>query len=343
MLARLKLPEFRAFPLLYSGYAQTIAASFWPQMPDIRPNASEIIELPDGDRLVYVENHPPGWQPQDQAIRTVLLVHGLAGCDQSKYMIRMTRKLTARGHRVVRLNLRGCGPGFGLARQPYHSGRSDDVRAVLRQLAVRYPRSPVTVAGFSLGANIALKLAGEDGSQPTGNLDSIVAVSPPIHLAASAAKLCHPRARVFAGFFMRKIFKQVKQTRLKYPDLPDVRPVPGMTVTDFDNLYTAPVSGFKDAADYYEQASARSLVPSIRLPTLIVSADDDPVVDVQSVRELPTITGVDVVVSSGGGHVAFLGLDLKHGTRIRWMDELVTKWIQEQKVRSTFWVQMSTI
>ncbi len=327
VLARLKMPEFKAFPLLSSGVAQTIAASFWLQMPNVRPDASEIIELPDGDRLVFVENKPPQWTPKD---RIILLVHGLAGSDQSKYMIRMSRKLTEKGYLVVRLNLRGCGPGFGLARQPYHSGRSEDVRPVLKRLATRYPTAPVTIAGFSLGANIALKLAGEDGRSPTGKLDSVIAVSPPIHLAASAQKLCHPNARIFSGFFMKKIIEQVELTRVKYPDLPEVRATRGMTVTDFDNLYTAPVSGFKNAADYYEQASAKLHVASIRIPTLILSAADDPVVDVQSVRELPPIPGVDVVVTPGGGHVAFLGMDLKHGTKIRYMDQLVTRWIQAQ-------------
>ncbi|MDR3608146.1 MAG: alpha/beta fold hydrolase [Oligoflexia bacterium] len=323
VLARLGLPEFRPFPPFIGGRAQTIAASFWPQLPDIRPTRTEIIDLPDGDQLVCLENRPAGWQPRD---RILVLVHGLAGSDQSKYMIRMTRKLVSHGYLTVRVNLRGCGKGVGRARKPYHSGRSEDIRAVLSRYRDLYPNAPVTLSGFSLGANIVLKLAGEDGANPTGNLDSVTAVSPPAHLAASAKKLCHPNTRVFSNFFMEKVIEHVEQVKKAYPDVPEFKPWKGMTVSDFDDSYTAPHSGFLNAADYYAKAAALPVIASIQIPTLILTSADDPVVDTDSVRELPPIPGVDVIVTNHGGHVAFIGQPLSKAG-VRWMDTVILRWI----------------
>ena len=195
------IPEsFRPLPPFFGGWAQTIGAVYWPQMPAMRATARHVVTLPDGDCLAVLENRPAGWRPGD---RIVVLVHGLVGSSASKDLVRLCRKLVRLGHLVMRVNLRNCGPGFGLARRLYHSGRSDDTRTVLHWLAQRFPESPVTQIGFSLGGNITLKMAGEDGDAPTGRLDSLVAISAPIDLAACAARLEQPENRFFDRYFCR--------------------------------------------------------------------------------------------------------------------------------------------
>jgi uncharacterized protein len=139
-------------PLLTDPHLQTIVAA---KVTFAREPLSTtcLVELPDGDRIALEVSTPTGWQPDDP---TVVMLHGLCGCHRSPYMQRLARKLWRSGLRAVRMNLRGCGSGRGLARYPYHSGRSADVLAVLENLLQTTPQSPVTLIGFSLGGNIVL-------------------------------------------------------------------------------------------------------------------------------------------------------------------------------------------
>ncbi|HRE32228.1 MAG TPA: alpha/beta fold hydrolase, partial [Candidatus Berkiella sp.] len=181
ILNKLQLLPFKALPLLNTGKRQTIAAAYLPDIPTISDDVTHTVPLPDGDQIVLIENRPLHWSESD---RIILLVHGLTGSARSKYLVRLAHKLILEGFLVMRMNLRGCGLGHGLAKHLYHSGRSEDTRAVLSWLATTFPKRKVTQAGFSLGANITLKMAGEDGEHPSGNLDSVIAVSPPLDLEA---------------------------------------------------------------------------------------------------------------------------------------------------------------
>lgn len=173
------MPPFCPLPGLNKGLRQTIASFYFPYNPFINNSNQHIISLADGDKIVLVENRPTHWVPSQ---RIILLVHGLTGSHRSKYFIRATKFFVEHGFMVMRMNLRGCGAGHGLAKHLYHSGRSEDTRHILEWLAKQFPHSPVTQIGFSLGANITLKMAGEDGPNKSGNLDSVVAVSPPLIL-----------------------------------------------------------------------------------------------------------------------------------------------------------------
>lgn len=318
MIQGLGLPEFRPLRPFVSGRAQTLAARFWPQLPDRRPSEVHELALPDGDRLVLVENRPPAWKPGS---RMAVLVHGLAGCHQSTYMVRLSRKLVDAGIGVVRVNLRGCGPGFGLARRPYHSGRSEDARAVLEWVKRRSPGSPVTLIGFSLGANIVLKMAGEDGRRPSGSLDSLIAVSPPIELEACALKIARRENRIFENHFLSCLKRDVLRTD------PDFRFPEKMNLIGFDELFTAPRSGFKSAQDYYARSSSAPWIPLITVPTLILSSIDDPVLDSSAWDRLPRLSGLDLVLTQKGGHVGFLGREDFRGVGVRWMDRLMLRWL----------------
>ena len=142
------LPPFDPHPWLRGGHAQTLAGRYWPTPRQGLASTAHEMALADGDRLVLLESPPPGWEPTRP---TAMLVHGLAGCAESPYMIRLGARLVDMGIRVVRVNLRGAGRGFGLARGIYHAGRSEDLKAVVNWLGSRDDRSPIAAVGFSLG------------------------------------------------------------------------------------------------------------------------------------------------------------------------------------------------
>src|SRR5262245_47848128 len=141
-------PTFEPHPWLRGGHAQTIAGRYWPSPGRGLAATSHELALDDGDRLLLLESTPPGWGPTRP---TAMLVHGLAGCAEAPYMVRLGVRLVRLGIRVVRVNLRGAGAGFGLARGIYHAGRSEDLHAVLGWLNRRAGGPPIALVGFSLG------------------------------------------------------------------------------------------------------------------------------------------------------------------------------------------------
>jgi predicted alpha/beta-fold hydrolase len=318
-----RVPSFRPVRVLRGGHMQTIAAMFWPSGPEACPSEHQLVALPDGDKLVCVVSTPPAWRPEH---RTVVLVHGLCGCYGSPYMRRIAGKVYRSGLRAVRVNLRGCGSGAGLARWPYHSGRSDDVREVVRWIGISTPESPVTLVGFSLGGNIVLKMAGEDGEQPSGGLDSVVSVSPPIDLIQCSKLIEQPQNGIYDRYFVRRLLCDVRERQQHFPDLPPLD-LPGrLTLRIFDDVYTAPRSGFRDAYDYYRRASSAPLVPRITVPTLLLTARDDPFIAATPFELLPDQPHIERCITDHGGHLGFLG---STGVRLnyRWMDAFVLDWI----------------
>ena len=315
--------SFNPFPLLHGPHLQTIAAAklrLWRREP---PGEVRVVALPDGDRIALVVSTPPQWRPDSP---TVLLLHGLCGCHQSSYMMRLALKLWRRGIRAIRMNMRGCGAGVGLARQPYHSGRSPDVLAVLEALQGQSPQSLVTLLGFSLGGNVMLKFAGELGRRAEALCTQIIAVCPPADLAACSRLLSQPSNRLYERYFMRRLLAAVAERHRLYPDLAPVNLPERLSLYRFDNLYTAPQCGFADADDYYARSSAASLVPQITLPCRILFAADDPVIDAAVFDCAALPPNVEVVRTSQGGHMGFLGRPGRPGG-YRWMDACLLDWI----------------
>jgi stearoyl-CoA desaturase (Delta-9 desaturase) len=257
--------------------------------------------------------------------RIALLVHGLSGSHDSGYMRRVGRRLLRRGLRVVRMDLRGCGQGTALARRLYHGGCSGDVRAAAAELHRLSPMSPLILVGFSLGGNIALKLAGESGVDPVPGLERVVALAPPIDLERCVALLSRPRNRLYERHFTRRLVRLVRRRHRFFPDQPPVRFPPRVTMRQFDDLYTAPRSGFADALDYYRRAASLPLLSRIAVPTLILTARDDPFIAVESFEGLDLPPPVEVHILSWGGHLGFLGWDGQGG--IHWAERRVADWL----------------
>jgi predicted alpha/beta-fold hydrolase len=315
---------FRPFPLLQHHHLQTIIASRMHLMRE-PPSVTRLVRLADGDYIASEVSTPPGWHAIDP---TVVLVHGLCGCHQSPYMIRLARKLWRCGIRAVRMNLRGCGSGHGLARQPYHSGRSDDVLALLADLLEETPRSPMAAIGFSLGGNLVLKLAGELGEQAPAYLSHVIAVCPAADLTACSAKLSRPENRFYEQHFVTLLKAAVAARHAQFPDLPAVNLPEHLTLRQFDDLYVAPHCGFRDALDYYQRCSAVPLVPQIAIPCHILFAADDPFIDTTIFDVIPLPPQVQVWHTERGGHLGFLGRPWAPGG-YRWLDTQLLSWIQE--------------
>lgn len=324
LLNKIQYHDFKPMIVCSSGKYQTLMTSLYPAWFDVSPTEVHHLTLPDSDKLVIMEYLPKGWKPGD---RIIVLVHGLTGSYKSKYNIRMTKEWLKKGFAIIRINLRGCGPGAGLARHPYHSGRSEDTRAVIHWLYKRYPHSPVTQVGFSLGGNITLKMAAEDSGNPPGNLDSIMAISPPVDLHACSALLHKPENRIFEKHFVTKLIEDVMIRRQHFPDIPELDLDPEMPLLSFDNAYTAPYSGFIDGIDYYTQCSSGMLLDRITLPTFILYAKDDPFITIERfLHKIEDKPYVDCLMTEEGGHVAWFGSSLKGSSRL-WMDGALVNWL----------------
>lgn len=320
-----RLEEFRPLPLLGNPHVQTVLGTYLGGPLWSIASEERRVPVDDGDWLVVHDSVPPGWRPGEPV---ALLVHGLGGSHRSGYMRRLTVQLLPRGLRVIRMDLRGCGRGLPLSRRPYHAGCSADIRVVAELIQRETPSSPLILVGFSLGGNIVLKLAGEAAEQPVPGLMCVAAVGPPVDLARCADLIAQPRNRFYERFFVRELMVLARRRQRLFPDLPAVQFPRPLTLRLFDDVYTAPRSGFRDAADYYSRASSLPLIPNIAVPTLILTARDDPFIAVEPFETLQTPAHVQVRIVRHGGHLGFLGWDGAGG--IRWAEQRVLEWIVDK-------------
>jgi predicted alpha/beta-fold hydrolase len=318
-----EIPRFEPLPWFRGGHAQTVAGRFLPGRRARLSSTYHEILLEDGDRLTAIESIPDGWSTGGPM---VLLVHGLAGCARSPYVVRVAARLARQGRRVVRMNLRGCGAGFGLARGIYNAGRTEDVRAIARWMARRAPGSPLGLVGFSLGANLVLKLAAEAADDPLEGLDCVLAANPPLDLSACCRHLRRPENRIYDRNFVRLLRRQVHRLHARFPDLGPVDLDGADSLYDFDDRYTARRNGFRDAEAYYERSSAGPLVPRIRVPGLIVHAEDDPFIPPEPIRRLIVPAQVALELIPHGGHLGYLSRNAWNGDR-RWLDARLAAWL----------------
>jgi predicted alpha/beta-fold hydrolase len=309
-------------PFLGNAHVQTLLGNLLPGPLLAFPTREWLIALPDGDQLMLHDSLPLGWRPGGPI---VLLLHGLGGSHRSAVLLRMAARLLPRRVRVIRMDLRGCGRGMAVARRAYHGGCSDDVRAALAAVHQGSPASPLTLVGFSLGGNIALKLAGEAAGDPVPGLDRVAALAPPIDVERCAALLDLPQNRLYNRHFVRALVSQVRRRQRLFPDLPAVRFPRRMTVRLFDELHTAPLWGFNDALDYYRRISSRPLLGRITVPTLILTARDDPFIAVESYQDLALSSSIELRIVDHGGHLGFLGWDGIGG--FRWAERRLAEWV----------------
>jgi hypothetical protein len=249
------------------------------------------------------------WQPRAWDHPAIVLLHGLNGSSDAHYMRGLASKAFARGLNVIRLNQRNCGDTEHLSAGLFHSGLTADVRHVVTELATVDAMAAIAVAGYSLGGNLALKLAGEYGDNPPPALRAVAAVSPILEISPCVRALERPENILYQWNFVRDLKRRMRRKDRVFPgrfDLSKLRSI--RTVRAFDEAYTAPHFGFADAEDYYHRASAMRVIDRVRVPALVIAAEDDPFVPAApfrdpSVAENPWIT---VRLSAHGGHCGFV-------------------------------------
>jgi predicted alpha/beta-fold hydrolase len=313
---------FRPPWLLRNQHVQTILGHLLRGPAFRQPTVKRLVTVSGGDRIVLHDAMPPGWQPGD---RIAILVHGLGGSHDSGHPRRFAHLLDPRGVRTVRVDLRGCGDGLPLARSPPHSGRSDDVRAILHEVHSWSPSSPLLLVGVSLGANTVLKLAGEAAFEPVPGLERVAVLGPPADMRRCSQLMEQRRNRFYNRYFAGILVANALKRRHYFPDLPRVVFPRRTTLRVFDELYTAPLGGFADADDYYTRSSSAPLIPGIRVPTLILAARDDPFIAVEPLEELKLPPNVELRVLEHGGHLGFVGKDGAGG--LRWAERRVVEWL----------------
>jgi uncharacterized protein len=249
------------------------------------------------------------WQADRARHPALLALHGLEGSSQAHYMCGMADKAYAAGFNVILLNQRNCGGTERLAAGLYHSGLTADADHVIREIAAVDGVQQVIVAGYSLGGNLALKLAGDYGDAPPQQLRGVCAVSPVIELEACVRALERRQNVFYQWNFVRGLKNRMRRKAAIFPGrFPIERLEAIRTVREFDELYTAPHFGFHGASDYYHRASAMRVIDRVRVPARIISAEDDPFVPTEPFRDRVVVTNalLDVSITTHGGHCAFV-------------------------------------
>jgi len=249
------------------------------------------------------------WHADRAAHPALLALHGLEGSSAAHYMRGLADKAYARGFSVVLLNQRNCGGTEELAEGLYHSGLTADADHVIREIASVDGIRRVVVAGYSLGGNLALKLAGDYGDAPPPELRAVCAVSPVVELAACVDALERRQNVAYEWNFVRGLKARMRRKSRSHPGrFPVERLAAVRTVRQFDEAFTAPYFGFNGASDYYHRASAMRVIDRIRIPALIITAEDDPFVPIAPFHE-PALSGnpdITLVVTRHGGHCGFI-------------------------------------
>ena len=296
-------------PLIRNAHLQTILARFWPV--DINdhlfPTETRLFQTEPGVQVLAHCHYQDGRHATSGSPGTMLIVHGLTGSSSSHYVVRLAARALQAGFDVIRLNIRNCGGTEHLTPTLYHSGLTVDLRLVTEQLR----DSSLFIAGFSIGANILLKLAGEWGRNAPSHVRAICAISAPIDLAVSARRLGERQNRFYEDRFLRDLRKTIQRKQALMPERYSLAPFSHIhSMIDFDDAYTAPCFGFRDAMDYYEQCSSKRLLPLIQVPTLILQAQDDPFIPFEMFDDPAFRENAFLYLSAPrhGGHVGFLSL-----------------------------------
>lgn len=250
------------------------------------------------------------WQTDRAHALTIIVVHGLEGSSDSQYMLGVTAKALAAGMNVIRYNQRNCGGTDSFAPVLYHSGLSNDVAAVAREIIARDGVSRFALVGFSMGGNIVLKLAGEWGSQAPPELHAVVAVCPAIDLATSADALHEPSNRIYEIYFLWALRRRMVQKARLFPAHFDLNRLRGIrSLREFDDKVTAYYCGFTGVDDYYDRASASHGVGRIAVPALILYAANDPFIRItaKTRRKISANPNITFIETADGGHCAFVG------------------------------------
>lgn len=291
---------------LPNPHLQTLWSRFGRRHPPVG-SRHEVWDTPDGDILEVERLDAP-----DDAAPQLIILHGLEATRRSPYLQGILGEAAGRGWGATLLFFRSCGDAPNRTRRFYHAGETGDLDMVVARVGREFPRAPIVLVGYSLGGNVLLKWLGERGDFGSTNVRGAVAVSVPFDLARGARHISRGFARVYEAHFLGSLKRKAIAKLSQHPDLADRRRIDAArTIYDFDDAVTAPLHGFRSADEYYSRSSALGFLGRIRVPTLLLSAEDDPFLPAAVLDEVrgaasgnPAIT---VEFLPAGGHVGFVG------------------------------------
>ena len=313
-------PPFRPRAPWFGSDLQTLRNVVSRRRIALDPYPSERVELPlgdgSGDTLMGTLQHPEA--PERRPL--VVLVHGLGGNEESHYMCNSAAFWLHRGHPVLRLNQRGAGPSRKLCRFEYHAGRSEDLRAALRQLDAELTGAGLLLVGYSIGGNVLLKFLAEYGGEFP--LRAAASVSAPIDLAAASERMLARRNSFYQWWLLRGLKRQSLEGR-QIDERERQAIVRARNLLEFDDTFVAPRNGFSGALEYYDACRALRFLPEIRVPTLVIHALDDPWIPPDAYTSFAWRDNPHLVplLSPGGGHVGFHARD----HRQPWHDRVIAR------------------
>ncbi len=299
------LQSYHAPGWLPGGNAQTIFPYFVNLNPTIRYQR-ERWEMDDGDfiDIDWLEGEP------DKPL--VVLFHGLEGSSQSHYALSIMRFLKTLRWRGVVIHFRGCSGSPNRLPRAYHAGDSQDIDRMLRYVTQQNDshkqNTACYVVGISLGGNALLKWLGEQGTQAARLIAGAVAVSVPLDLAVAGKVLDFGFNRVYTRHFLITLKRKALRKNKQFPGLLDARAVAACnSLYEFDNLVTAPLHGFRDTDDYWRQSSSKPWLGSVRVPTLLINARNDPFLPESVLPQKSEVSSfVSLEFPRQGGHVGFM-------------------------------------
>jgi uncharacterized protein len=290
---------------LHGRHVQTIWGKFFRRQR-LNETRAERLDTPDGDFLDLHHLEGPDNAP------LLILLHGLEGSVRSHYIQGLLQEARQRRWRAAVMVFRSCGEELNRGRCFYHSGETSDINFVVGHLAARFPGSPLLLAGVSLGGNVLLKYLGEKAGDISPRIKAAAAVSVPFDLARSSRQIDRGFSKVYQHSFLRSLNAKAMAKLEQFPDLISKESLRRAdTMFEFDDCFTAPVHGFRDAMDYYEQSSSIRWIDNISIKTLLLSAVDDPFLPPQVLDEVRQIAVgnpmLELDFQAHGGHVGFVG------------------------------------
>jgi predicted alpha/beta-fold hydrolase len=307
--------------LFRNAHLATIAGNFWPREIDTLrfPARRRIYRTADTTSILVMEH-----QPETRPIGQILFLHGLEGSCEAGYIKSFAQDALLRGFGVHRSNMRTCGGTENLSDTMYHSGLTADTLQILEQIQREQP-GPLFLAGFSLGGNVALKLAGELGENTL--LAGVCAASTPIDLAACVRKLDRRSNLLYARRFLARLKARIRAKAAASPHLYSADDLDAIrNIWEFDDKYTGPLFGFGNAENYYRTQSSQQFLAQIRTPTLVVHSKDDPLVPAEVYRHPAFATNpfLEVIATEHGGHLGFLSREKPRF----WLDRVALDWME---------------
>jgi predicted alpha/beta-fold hydrolase len=321
-----EIEKFEPLAALRNGHAMTIAAALVPRRFNLPPAEERLFQV-DAESRILGYCH---WQQgKRRDVPVIAILHGLEGSSDSNYVCGIAEKALRRGFHAVRLNQRNCGGTEALTPTLYNSGMSGDYRAVLEELSNGDGFGQIFFAGYSMGGNLMTKMAGEFGDAVPKALRGVCVVCPAMDLGACADALERRDNFFYQRHFVKGLMARYARKAKLFPGryshngLGTVR-----SVREFDDKITAPQFGYRDAQEYYDAVGAKKVVAQVRVPMLMITAQDDPFVPYESFRRANPAQNhaIQFLAPEHGGHCGFISN--RSGAERFWAEQRIVEFCE---------------